>query len=310
MKYDIDKELKYFSLFSGSMVGHLYPLINVGYRLKKCKSDNQVTVKKYSTPGYKGANITTLVIEPKQCSGNLPCIMFYHGGGFLMSASSAHYQMAKWYAQRANCKVILPDYRLLPKYKYPVAVEDCYNTYLWVLENAEELNIDKDMIIVTGDSAGGNIASAVTVMLHDREKPLPKGAMLIYPVLDKRMNTESMQRYTDTPIWDSHCTKFFWDLYLNEHDAVQSRYASISEIDSLSFFPKTYVEVAEYDCLHDEGILFAERLLSEGVPVESYEVKGTCHGYESALKSSITRKCMDRRIDWIKKQVHNCSISV
>ena len=78
----------------------------------------------------------------------------------------------------------MPDYILLPKYRYPIAIEDCYSTYTWVLQNAESLKINKEKILVTGDSAGGNIAAAVTAMLHDRGQPLPKGAMLIYPVLE------------------------------------------------------------------------------------------------------------------------------
>lgn len=304
MKYNIDKELKSLSIYSGAKVGRLYPLINIGYKFIKCKSDDYVTVNKFFTPGYEGENISTLVIEPKQNSDKLPCVVFYHGGGFLMSASAAHYQVAKWYAQKAHCKVVLTDYRLLPKYKYPVAIEDCYNTYLWILQNAEELNIDKEKILLSGDSAGGNIASAVTVMLKDREKPMPKGVMLIYPVLDKRMITESMKKYTDTPIWDSNCTKKFWDMYLKE-DGNQAKYASISEIDNLDFFPSTYIEVAEFDCLHDEGIAFAEKLQAEGINAKVYEVKGTCHGFEAVTNSSIVDKCINRRIEWIKRIYEN-----
>ena len=301
MKYNLDTELKFFSIFSGSMVGRLYPLLNACYRLKKCRPDNLVSVKEHTIPGYRDESISTLVIEPKQYSGNIPCVMLFHGGGFLMSASGAHYRIAKWYAQRGTCKVILPDYRLLPRYRYPVAIEDCYSTYLWVLKNAGTLDIDTDRIIITGDSAGGNIAGAVTAMLYDRGFPLPKGMMLIYPVLDRRMDTGSMNRFTDTPIWDSRCTKMLWDMYLDGQDADRAKYASIAEIDPAGRFPETYVEVAEYDCLHDEGIAFAERLRAEGIPVEVHEVKGTCHGYESALKSSIVGTCMSRRIDWIKR---------
>ena len=300
MKYPIDKELKSISIYSGSMVGRLYPLINFAYGFVKCKSDDFVKVKKYSTTGHKGEEISTLILEPRQNEGLLPCIMLFHGGGFLMRASSAHYQIAKWYVHELKCKVVMPDYRLLPKHRYPVAIEDCYNTYMWVLQNAESLNIDKEKIFVAGDSAGGNIAAAVTLMLHDRNQPLPKGAMLIYPVLDKRMITDSMKRFTDTPIWDSNCNKLFWDMYLKGQNKNHTKYASISEIEDLDFFPPTYIEVSEYDCLHDEGIEFGEKLKSHGVPVEVHDMKGTCHGYETATKSSIVKKCMSWRMEWIR----------
>ena len=303
MKYPISKELKSISIYSGSMVGRLYPMVNFAYGFIKCKSDDYVMVKKYSTPGYDGAKLSTLVIEPRQYEGELPCIMFFHGGGFLMRASAAHYEIAKWYARQLKCKVVMPDYRLLPKYRYPIAIEDCYSTYTWVLQNAESLKINKEKIIVTGDSAGGNIAAAVTTMLHDRGQPLPKGTMLIYPVLDKRMCTTSMKHFTDTPIWDSNCDKLFWDMYLKDQDKNQTKYASISEIEDLRFFPPTYIEAAEYDCLHDEGIEFAEKLKSQGVTVEVHDMKDTCHGYETAIKSSIVEKCMAWRVEWIRSLV-------
>ncbi len=307
MKYPIDKELKSISIFSGSMVGRLYPMVNFAYRFIKCKSDDFVNVKKFSTLGFDGAEISTLVIEPRQCEGSLPCIMFFHGGGFLMSASAAHYQIAKWYARKLKCKVVMPDYRLLPKHRYPVAIEDCYSTYMWVLQNAESLNINKAKIIVAGDSAGGNITAAVTVMLHYRNQPLPKGAMLIYPVLDKRMITDSMKRFTDTPIWDSNCNKIFWDMYLKGQAPDQTKYASISEIEDLGFFPPTYIEAAEYDCLHDEGIEYGKKLKSQGVSVEVHDMKGTCHGYETATKSSIVEKCMMWRGKWIRSLIDDFS---
>jgi acetyl esterase/lipase len=220
-----------------------------------------------------------------------------------MRSSAAHYQIAKWYARQLKCKVVMPDYRLLPKYRYPLAIEDCYSTYTWVLQNAESLNINKEKIIVTGDSAGGNITAAVTLMLHDRNQPLPKGAVLIYPVLDKRMITDSMKRFTDTPIWDSNCDKLFWNMYLKGQENSQTKYASISEIEDLRFFPPTYIEAAEYDCLHDEGIEFAGKLKAQGISVEVQDMKGTCHGYETAIKSSIVEKCMTWRLEWIRNEI-------
>lgn len=300
MKYNINNELKNIAKFRGAMVCNLYPLLNMFYKTNKCKSDDKVSVKKYSTPGYENATISTLVIEPKKCGDKLPCIMFFHGGGSLLKASNAHYKIAKLYAEKANCKVVLPDYRLLPKHRYPVAIEDCYKTYLWVAQSAEMLNINTDKMIVAGDSAGGNIAAAVTLMLRDRKHCIPKGVLLIYPILDKNMSSESMKKYTDTPIWDSKCTELFWKMYLENQETEQVKYASIMDTDSLAFFPKTYVEVAEFDCLHDEGVAFAERLQSENIPVELHETKGGCHGYEAALNSKIVKDSVDRRIKWLR----------
>lgn len=300
MKYEIDNELEKLAKKKAPSNIYLYPFVNVAMQIYSCKSDKQVTVNKYVTLGYKGEKLSTLVIEPKQYTGKLPCVVFYHGGGFLLKASKAHYQIAKCYAEKAECKVVFTDYRLLPKYRYPIAVEDCYCTYRWVLNNAETLDIDKDKIIVAGDSAGGNISVAVTLMLWDRNQILPMGAMLIYPVVDRRMLTESMKRFTDTPVWDANLTDMFWKAYLKNQEPKQVKYASPMEAESLKYFPKTYIEVAEFDCLHDEGVAFAERLQSEGVSTELHEVKGTCHGFEAALESVIVKHSINRRIKWIQ----------
>ena len=158
-----------------------------------------------------------------------------------------------------------------------------------------EICLNKDRIVFAGDSAGGHIAAALIVMLKDRNQPIPRGAMLIYPALDKRMITESM-KYTDTPIFDSKCYKLFWSMYLKDQNADEAKYASVAELDHLEFFPDTYVEVAEFDCLHDEGIAFAEKLISSGVSAEYHSVDGTFHGFEAASKSSILDRCIKRRI--------------
>ncbi len=299
MKYPLNPELKSLAKLSGSLVGRCYPLLNAGYARYKCRSDEDVTVTSYQTPGYGEEELTTLVIEPKGCRDKLPCMVFYHGGGFLLKASMAHYQVAKWYALKVGCKVVFADYRLLPENRYPVAVEDCYRTYVWALEHADMLQIDPERMLVTGDSAGGNIACAVTMMLHDRNMPLPKGMLLVYPVLDQRMETESMQRFTDTPIWDARCNRMFWEMYLKDVNGEDTKYASIAEADTIAYFPPVYLEVAEFDCLHDEGLAFAKRLKADGISVEVHDVKGACHGYESVLKSSMVDACMKKRIAWI-----------
>ncbi len=300
MKYEIDSELTKIAKQKAPSNIYLYPIVNMVMKLFTCKSDNKVTIKKYVTPGYEDGKLSTFVIEPKKYSGNLPCIIFYHGGGLLLKASKAHYQIAKWYSEQAKCKVVFTDYRLLPKNKYPVPVEDCYCTYKWVLDHADILEINKDKIIVAGDSAGGNLAAAVTLMLWDRIQVSPIGAMLIYPATDRRMITKSMKKFTDTPVWDARLTKMFWKAYLGDQEPNNIQYASPIEAESLKHFPDVYIEVAEFDCLRDEGIAFAERLLSEGVFTKFYEVKGTCHGYEAALESRIVKETIQRRIQWIK----------
>jgi acetyl esterase/lipase len=302
MKYNLNKELSKMGKKKAPSKIYLYPLVNVFFQMYSCKSDDDVLATDHYMYGYNGARLKTILIEPKHAEKELPCIIYYHGGGFLLRASKTHYQIAKWYASKARCKVVFADYRLLPKYKFPVAIEDCFETYKWVLNNADALGISKNKILLAGDSAGANISVAVTLMSKDRNVPCPKGNLLIYPVLDRRMNTASMEKYTDTPVWDSRRNKMFWKAYLKEYTNEQIKYASPMEAESLAGFPNTYIEVAEFDCLHDEGIEFTNRLENENVDVVLYEVEGACHGFEDVLNSDLLHKCIDRRVRWIKEQ--------
>ena len=207
----------------------------------KCRSDEAVRVTQYEIAGYKDAKLTTYVIEPRECKGELPCMVYYHGGGFLLRASGAHYKIAKWYAERVKCKVVYVDYRLAPNDPFPIPVEDCYCAYQWTVENAGRLGIDKNRIVIAGDSAGGNLAASVTLMRNDRKKQLPSGVMLIYPVTDRRMETKSMKQYTDTPVWNAKLSKMMWDAYLVDDRVADIKYASPAEADTLSCFPDTYM---------------------------------------------------------------------
>lgn len=300
-KYPLDKELRSLMMAHLFPNIHVYPFVNVFMGMIPCRSDEKVEVTKHFIPGYEGYKLPTLIIEPGNNKEKLPCIMFFHGGGLILKAAGAHYQFAKWYAEKTHCRVIMPDYRLMPKYRFPYAVEDCYCTYEWVVDNAKNLNIDENRIIVTGDSAGGNIASAIVFMARDRKQVIPTGVLMSYPALDRRMNTESMKKYIDTPVLDTGLAKMYWDEMLINGLPRHIEYASPMEAESFSGFPTTYIEIAEFDCLHDDGILFAEKLKSADIPVELHEVKDSCHGFEVALKSRIVRESLDRRLVWIKK---------
>lgn len=300
-KYPLYEELKTLEKQKIPANPKLLPLMNVAMNIFSCKSDDKVTVTSHMISGYQNARISLFVIEPKGIQKKLPCLVFFHGGGFMLKASGAHYQIAKEYAFRTPCKVIYVDYRLAPKYPFPIPVEDCYATYQWTLKQAENLNIDTDKIMVGGDSAGGNLAAAVTLMARDRALKMPAYELLIYPVTDRRRITKSMQDYTDTPVWDANLSKMMWDCYLDGKMPETIAYASPIEAENFDGFPPTYIEVAEFDCLRDEGIAFAEKLKAANIPVELHEVKNTCHGFDTAIDSSITKACMKRRVECLKK---------
>lgn len=307
MKYNIDPELKMVSKIKMPNYPKLLPIINAVCRGFLCRTDKKAVVKRYRMPGYLGAPLLVHVIEPKQTTKqqkSLPCLVLFHGGGFMLRASGIHYKIAKEYAVRMQCKVIHADYRLAPKYPFPIPAEDCFAAYQWTLSHAKQLGIDKENVFLGGDSAGGDLAAATVFMARDRNCPLPKGVLLVYPVLDRRMQTMSMRTFTDTPVWDAKLNRTMWQCYIGKETPAPVEYASPAEATDVSCFPPTYLEVAEFDCLHDEGAEFGKRLEKSGVAVELHEIKGGCHGYETAINSLVMKTCLDMRIAWMKKLVN------
>lgn len=302
MKYKLDPELRMISKLKVPKIPPLFPLMNLIVGLSTCRSDRKVTVRRYTTPGYHGAELKTLIIEPAHPADKLPCIVFFHGGGFMLKASYAHYALAKRYAEMLPCKVVLTDYRLAPAFPFPVPAEDCYQTYVWVQANASALHIDPGNILLAGDSAGGNLALAVTLMARDRGLRLPRAQLLIYPVTDRRLTSASTRAYyADAPVWDAELSRIMWHAYLGERSPEKAEYVSPLEADSLASFPPTYIEVAQYDTLRDDGVALYNRLLAEHISCELHEIPGACHGFETALRSELLRSCMARRIAWLRR---------
>ena len=301
MKYPIDKELKLIAKLKIPANIRLAATMSKATKMFKCRTDEKVNVMEHYVESYDGEKIKTYVIEPKEYFGKLPCLVLFHGGGFIMGSSGGHYRLAKEYAEKLPCKVVYAEYRLAPEYKFPTPAEDCYSVYKWAVESSDELRYDPDRIYIGGDSAGGCLAAAVTLMARDRNLTLPAALLLVYPATDRRMLTKSMQEYTDTPVWNARLNKMMWNAYLPQVPTKHIEYASPIEAASFAGFPPTYIEVAQYDCLRDEGILLYERLCEEGILTELHKIPNACHGFETMVNSKITRLCMKRRIHWLSK---------
>ncbi|MCL4104232.1 UNVERIFIED_CONTAM: hypothetical protein GTU68_035094 [Idotea baltica] len=231
----------------------------------------------------------------------MPCLIYYHGGGFAMTYGGPHINMCQRYADETGCTVVFVDYRLMPKHPFPGGVDDCYLVLEWVLDNAQRLGIDSSRIAVGGDSAGGALAASVSQMSLDRGTEKLCGQMLIYPVADSECKTRSATEFTDTPIFNSISNHRMWQAYLcNYVESGIPKYASPIHRENFSGLPPAYVETAEFDPLHDEGLAYAERLGEAGISVEVNDTKGTVHGYDAVAKTAISEDSMHRRIAFLK----------
>ena len=273
----------------------------LGHFFNMEKSTEQVDVKRLSIPTQNGQTIEALLYAPVGIGDDSPCLIYYHGGGFVIPAAPHHYLLAKEYATRTKCKVLFVNYRLAPRHPFPAAPEDCYAAYTWLSAKAKDHGIDSSRILVAGDSAGGQLATVVCLMARDRGDNMPCGQMLIYPVTGVKMDTESMRNFTDTPLCNSKDIEEYHTFYIQKPLQDDIGYASPIHAESLEKLPEAYIETAEFDCLRDEGILYAERLMASGVPVTLNNTLGTIHGFDIALESEVVRDCVNQRMDFINR---------
>lgn len=296
MKYNIDKSFNKLKIVKIPFCKPILYMSRIPQEimLKLVSVPKDIEVKKYKIEN----NLKVQIFSPKG-KKDLPCLLYFHGGGFGFKAAPYHKKLACIYAKKANINVVLPDYRLTPKYPYPYAKEDAINTYNWICENYKNLNVNKEKISVGGDSAGAVLATYIC----DLENSNICCQMLIYPVTDVKMKSASMKKFTDTPMWNSKNNGKMWELYLKGTDEKQKIEASPMQASLPKRIPNTYIEVAEYDLLHDDGIMYYNRLANNGVKVELNETSGTVHGYDMILNSKITKNSIERRIKFLKENM-------
>ncbi len=208
-----------------------------------------------------------------------PLIIFYHGGGWVWGNMALYNFFCARLADITQAAVLSVDYRLAPKYKFPTAVEDCYDTLIWAAAGCRYWKTDPDRIFLVGDSAGGNLAAVVSKLARDRKGPPIAGQILLYPVTDGRMRTDSYTKYKDSPTLTDKDMAFFINNYQKEpKDILNPNFSPLLGKDH-SRLPPTLIIGAEYDPLHDDGMLYADALASADTPVKYLEAKKTVHGF-------------------------------
>ncbi len=305
-KYKLHKDLKKYAIFDFSsikMKPYMAKVINFFAAISRVffRPGADIRRSKTKIEGYKGEEILVTIYEPIDIGENAPCTLYFHGGGFFLKEFGHMHKLVCIYARNVRCKVVLVDYRLVPKHLFPVGAEDSYSSLLWAHSHAQELGIDAGRIAVMGDSAGGCLAAAVAQMSRDRKGPQICFQSLIYPVLDHSQTTQSIKDFNDAPCWSSNLNRQMWRVYLKNGDHGMLSYASPASSESLSGLPPAYIETPEYDCLRDEGIAYAQRLMDSGIAVELNIIEGTFHGFDIPLYSEIVKTALDSRCNALKE---------
>ena len=212
-------------------------------------------------------------------SDPLPVLVYFHGGGWTIGDLDTHDVVCRELAIHARCAVASIDYRLAPEHKFPAAVEDAVAATRWLAREAEALRLDPRRIAVGGDSAGGNLAAVVALVLRDEGGPDLAMQVLIYPATDMAADTASHMRFADGYVLTREAILWFRGNYLRGPEDESDWRASPLRAQDLSRLPPAYVVTGGFDPLLDEGRAYADRLRAAGVPVTYECFEGMVHGF-------------------------------
>lgn len=257
-------------------------------------------VRDLDCPG-PGGNIPLRLYQPLEQDG-LPVVVYFHGGGWVIGDLETHDAMCRQLAALSGAVVVAVDYRLAPENPYPAAIMDCYEAAYWVRRNIKELGVDEGKIFLAGDSAGGNLAATVALMVRQEGIFIPRGQVLIYPPLDCDFETASYKDNAEGYLLTRDTMCWFWDQYTNDVSRNEP-YASPLREPSLKLLPPALVVTAEFDPLRDEGQAYAARLQKDGVAAELAHYEGVIHGFVH-MNAQIPKglEALMRCADWIKNR--------
>lgn len=264
---------------------------------------NDLTIREEIIYGRKDAQkIKLRIYDPKEKIGKLPGVYFIHGGGFVMGSSEYYDKLCSEILMEIPSVIVSVDYRLPPETPYPGGLEDCYDGLQWFFENAESLGVDSSRIAVLGDSSGGGLTAALSLLVRDREGPNIAFQMPMYPMLDDRHITKSSTEIKDRRVWNVYENKASWGMYLgNLKDENVPVYAAPSRETDFSNLPPTYTFVGDLDPFRDETINYVAKLTQAGVPTEFHLYPGCYHGFEeSAPHAEISKRAKENYFTALK----------
>jgi len=227
--------------------------------------------------------------------GPFPLFMYYHGGGWVLGDLETSDAGCRLIAEQTGRIVISVDYRLAPEYRFPVPVEDSYAALCWANDHATEINAIANDIVVGGDSAGGNLATVMTILSKVNNGPSITAQALIYPVTNLDFTTSSYEEFEEGYGLDKDLMVWFSNYYVNNEEELKHHHVSPLLNENMENLPPAIIIAAENDVLKDEGIQYANKLNEAGISVEYLQIDGSVHGYFSnmALFANETKETVD-----------------
>jgi acetyl esterase len=233
-------------------------------------------------------------------NGPLPTLIYFFGGGWTLGSMETADGISRTLANAVPCQVITVGYRLAPEHPFPAAVHDCHIATQWIAAHAEQLPADPARLVVGGDSAGGNLAAATTLLARDNG-PALAGQLLVYPNTLYGSDTISMRNGDDPYLFNKTSVRWYWNHYLTDPADGLDPLASPLLAESHADLPPALVITAEYDPLRDEGEYYAEKLHAAGVPTTLSRYDGMVHGF-FAMSGILDggKKAMSEAAAWLR----------
>ena len=234
-----------------------------------------------SVAGAPTGEVRVRIVRPAGATGVLPVILYIHGAGWVFGNAHTHDRLVRELAVGAGAAVVFPEYSLSPEARYPVAIEEAYAVARWIARDGSTKDLDVTRLAVAGDSVGGNMTAALTLMAKQRGDVDFKAQALLYPVTDASFDTDSYHQFAESYWLRRDAMFWFWDQYTTDPQERAQITASPlrATAEDLAGLPKALVITAEADVLRDEGEAYARNLRAAGVDVTATRYGGAIHDF-------------------------------
>lgn len=224
-------------------------------------------------------NIRLRIYRPKG-KQNLPVLLYFHGGAFIYGTPEQYDFIFFRLALDTNAVIVSVDYRLAPEHTFPAAMEDGYDTLLWLSEYADQIGGNKNRIMIGGSSAGATIAASITHYARDKKEVNIQHQYLLYPPTDHLLETSSMKELANAPMQTKKAAEWMWKHYLQHKITQPPKYSVPLQEQDFKNLPDATIIVCELDPLKDEGKQYAKKLQNAGISVTLLEIEGAVHAFD------------------------------
>jgi acetyl esterase/lipase len=288
-----------FRDFSAGTLSAVRAVLAEGGQLQReqTAADGVRLTEKAVPRGGDGGAVRVLCYQPERPPAQMPVLLHIHGGGLVSGTPEVGYAAAIRAVQIYQCTVISVDYRLAPEAPYPAAIDDCYTVLAWLYAQADALGIDRNRIIVGGESAGGGLAAALCIMARDRGAIPIAHQMLTYPMLDDRTCVRETIAQTGQYVWTRASNRFGWQSYLGRApgDAGIPVHAAPGRCENMKGLPPAFIAVGALDLFLEEDVRYAMRLIAAGVGVTLEIYPGAYHAFTMFTETKAAKKFQN---DW------------